>query len=83
MKKELEFDVKRMLNLFESKLGNVKTIIAESSHEEIKEDDSVIIERLQKLWDECDNFNHYEPLKKAAKKYNYEFPNRPGEKIKE
>ena len=41
MKKELEFDVKRMLNLFESKLGNVKTIIAESSHEEIKEDDGL------------------------------------------
>jgi hypothetical protein len=38
MKKELEFDVKRMLNLLESKLGNVKTIIVEDSDIQDAED---------------------------------------------
>ncbi len=35
----------------------------------IDEPDEVIRARLQKLWDECDNWHHWEPLKKEAKKY--------------
>jgi len=35
--------------------------------EEIVEDDEVIRERIQKLWDNCANHHHWEPLKVAAK----------------
>lgn len=44
--------------------------------EEIEEPDSIIRERIKKLWDECDNWHHWEPLKKYAKKYNLELNNR-------
>lgn len=50
--------------------------------EVIKEDNSVYIERLQKLWDECGNHHHWRPLNEAAKKIGYEFPNSPGENKK-
>ena len=37
MKKEIEFDVKKMLTLFESKSGHIKPIITEGEEPEIKE----------------------------------------------
>ena len=35
--------------------------------EEIEEPKEVLIERLQKLWDECQNHHHWSVLKTAAK----------------
>lgn len=35
----------------------------------IDEPDEIIRERIQKLWDECKNIHHREPLRKEAKKY--------------
>jgi len=32
----------------------------------------VIRTRIQKMWDECDNHHHWEPLKAEAKKYGLE-----------
>lgn len=35
--------------------------------EKIVEDTSIYQERLQKLWEECDNYHHWEPLQNKAK----------------
>lgn len=40
--------------------------------EKIDEPDSVIRERIQKLWDECENPHHWQPLKRVANKYGLE-----------
>ena len=40
--------------------------------EEIEEPKEVYEQRLQKLWDECDNWHHWEPLQSEAKKIGYE-----------
>ena len=37
--------------------------------EEIEEPDDVIRERLQKLWDECNNYNNRDPLRSVAMRY--------------
>ena len=37
--------------------------------EEIAEPDEVIVARLKKLWEECNNQHHMGPLRAAAKKY--------------
>lgn len=39
--------------------------------EQIDEPKQVLEARLQKLLDECDNYHHWEPLKKAAKSIGY------------
>lgn len=51
MKKEIEFDVKKMLTLFESKSGHIKPIITEGEEPEIKEYEinEVISDDLTKL----------------------------------
>lgn len=36
--------------------------------EEILETKEIYAERLQKLWEECDNHHHYQPIKAAAAK---------------
>jgi hypothetical protein len=38
----------------------------------IEEDDQVIRDRIQKLWDECDNYHHRNPLKLVAEKHGLE-----------
>lgn len=48
--------------------------------EPIEEPVEVLQERLQKLWDECDNMHHWRPLKDAAKEIGYEFKNNAGTK---
>jgi hypothetical protein len=35
--------------------------------EKLEEPDEVLKERIQKLWDECDNSHHWGPLQDAAK----------------
>lgn len=50
--------------------------------EEVEEPKEVLIERLQKMWDECDNHHHWTPLENAAKSIGYKFPNSAGEKRK-
>ena len=39
--------------------------------EPIEEPNEILAERLQKLWDECNNFHHFNPLKNAAKQIGY------------
>ena len=46
----------------------------------VDEPNEVLAKRLQKLWDECDNYHNWTPLKSAAKSIGYEFINRPGER---
>ena len=40
--------------------------------EPIEESKEILAERLQKLWDECDNWHHWTPLKNAALQIGYE-----------
>lgn len=40
--------------------------------EEIEESDEIIRERIQKLWDECDNLHGWGPLKTVAQRYDLE-----------
>lgn len=42
----------------------------------IDEPDDVIRNRIQKLWDECENHHHWQPLKAIAKKYGLELKHR-------
>ena len=42
----------------------------------IDEPEEVIRTRIQKLWDECDNHHHWQPLKKEAEKYGLELNHR-------
>ena len=50
--------------------------------EVIAEPIEVLEQRLQKLWDECNNHHHVEPLRKAAKEIGYVFTNSSGTKRK-
>ena len=38
----------------------------------VEEPIEVIQERIQKMWDECNNHHHWRPLKEAAKQYGLE-----------
>jgi len=40
--------------------------------EPIEETKEILAERLQKLWDECDNWHHWTPLKTVAMQIGYE-----------
>lgn len=46
--------------------------------EEIEEPKEVLCERLQKLWDECDNSHQWESLKATAKNLGYELKGSAG-----
>lgn len=48
----------------------------------IEEPDEIIQERLQKLWDECNNHHNWQPLKNMAKQIGYELKGDPGNLIK-
>ena len=47
--------------------GEVRVKKYKVTIEEIEEPDSVIAERVKKLWDENENHHHYTPLKLMAK----------------
>lgn len=46
--------------------------------EPIEEPNEVLAERIQKLWDECDNHHHWTPLKNAALQIGYELKGNAG-----
>lgn len=50
--------------------------------EKIEEPKEVYQERLQKLWDECDNHHHWNPLKATAKRLGVEIKGSAGSKRK-
>lgn len=49
--------------------GDVRVIKYKVTIEKIEESIEVIQKRIQKLWDECDNWHHREPLRRIGKKY--------------
>jgi hypothetical protein len=50
--------------------------------EEISEPIEIIQERLQQLWDDCDNFHHWTPLKRAAEVIGYTLTGPAGKNVK-
>lgn len=48
--------------------------------EEVIEPQEVLAERLQTLWDECDNYHHWTPLKEAANSIGYVLTGNAGSK---
>lgn len=58
--------------------GNVEIKKYRVTIEEITESTEVYHQRLQKLWDECDNHHHWNPLKSMAKKFGYELKGSAG-----
>lgn len=50
--------------------------------EKIVEPKEVYAERLQKLWEECDNYHHWDPLKSKAKELGVELIGTQGAKRK-
>ena len=62
--------------------GNVSIRKYKITIEPIEESNEILSERLQKLWDECDNSHHCTPLIKAAKQIGYELQNSAGTKRK-
>lgn len=48
--------------------------------EQIDEPRDVLIERLQKLWDECDNHHQWQPLKNKAEELFYKLEGSAGSK---
>lgn len=55
--------------------GNIEVKKYRVTIEEIPEPDSVIIARLQKLWEECDNHHHLGPIKGVARRYGVDLDN--------
>ncbi len=58
--------------------GNVNFRKYKVTIEPIEEPNEVLAERIQKMWDECNNHHHVEPLRKAAASIGYELKNRYG-----
>ncbi len=52
--------------------GNVSIKKYRITIEEVEEPKEVYEQRLQKLWDECDNSHHLKPLRSEAKNIGYE-----------
>lgn len=71
--------IKNEPNSFNGKVDVVKYKI---TVEVVDEPIEVIHERLQKLWDECDNYHHWTPIKEKAKFFNYELKGDVGSKRK-
>jgi len=62
--------------------GNVTVEKYEITVVKIEEPKEVYRERLQKLWDECDNHHHWTPLKGKAKELGVELIGDAGSKLK-
>jgi hypothetical protein len=52
--------------------GSVSVRKYKHTIELVEEPIEVIQARIKKLWDECDNHHHWQPLKAEAKKYGLE-----------
>lgn len=62
--------------------GSVNVEKYEITIVKIEEPKEVYKERLQKLWDECDNHHHWAPLKIKAKQLGVELVSNAGSKRK-
>lgn len=62
--------------------GHVEVRRCRVTVELIDEPNEVIGARLQQMWDECDNWHHWGPLKAAAAKVGYTITGNAGSKIK-
>ncbi len=60
--------------------GNIEFRKYKITVEPVDESFEVLSERLQLMWDKCDNFHHWDPLKAAAKSIEYELQDSPGSK---
>ena len=60
--------------------GNIEFRKYKVTVEDIEEPFEVLSERLQLMWDKCDNFHHWNPLKAAAKSIGYELQGSPSSK---
>lgn len=84
----ISFDTFRKIGLYEQHNlqskepscfnGNVSIRKYKVTIEPIEESNEVLAERLQKLWDECDNHHHWTPLKNAALQIGYELKGNAG-----
>lgn len=61
--------------------GDVKIRKYKITIEEVEEPIEVLQQRLQKLWDECDNMHHWQPLQHAAKRLGYTLVCSPGNSV--
>lgn len=52
--------------------GMVRVVKYKVTIEEVPETDETIRDRIQELWDKCDNIHHRAPLRKVAAKYGLE-----------
>ncbi len=63
--------------------GNVNIVKYKVTIEPIEEPKEVYAERLNKLWEECNNSHHWNPLRAMAKKYGLELSmDNVGKKLK-
>jgi hypothetical protein len=60
--------------------GNVEFRKYKVTVEPVDESFEILSERLQTMWDKCDNFHHWNPLKSAAKSIGYELQGSAGSK---
>ena len=60
--------------------GNVEFRKYKVTVEPVDESFETLSERLQTMWDKCDNFHHWNPLKSAAKSIGYELQGSAGSK---
>ncbi len=58
--------------------GNVSVRKYRVTIELVEEPNEVIAERIQLLWDKCDNLHHWTHLRIAAQKIGYELKGSPG-----
>jgi hypothetical protein len=52
--------------------GNASIIKYKITIEEIQEPKEIYIDRINELWENCDNHHHWKPLRDLAKKYGHE-----------
>ena len=60
--------------------GDVRIKKYKITIEEVIEPQEVYEQRIQELWDKCDNMHHYTPIKNTAKKLGYELKGNQGSK---
>ncbi len=60
--------------------GHVSVSKCKITIEPVEESKEVYAERLQKLWDECDNHHHVHPISNLAKSYGIELKGSYGSK---
>jgi hypothetical protein len=92
MENKIEFETFRSVGSYEisnltkkhpsSINGNVEIHKYRVTIEVIEEPNEVLCERLQYLWDNCDNYHHWTPLHMTAKTLGYTLKGSAGNKLK-